>query len=218
MFGMYYVNDDNSKRWNIEPEVTWRPRQNIQFSGNLSYVDNHSAWAWIGSAEDENGATQYIWSALDQKTIRLTLRTDLTLTPTLSIQYYAQPFFTAGDYYDLMRVDDPYAKDFDKRFEMFGDRISYNEDNSEYEVDRNLDGVAEYTFAGNVDFNYKQFRSNLVLRWEYKTGSSLFLVWSQGFTDYETFQPFEFGRDAGTLFDTDGDNVLMIKISHMLNL
>lgn len=218
MFGMYYVNDDNSKRWNIEPEVTWRPRQNVQFSGTFSYVDNHSAWAWIGSAEDENGETQYIWSTMDQKTIRLTLRTDLTLTPTLSIQYYAQPFFTAGDYYDLMRVDDPYAKDFDKRFEKFGDRISYNEDNAEYEVDRNLDGIAEYSIPGQVDFNYKQFRSNLVLRWEYKTGSSLFLVWSQGFTDYETFQPFDFGRDARTLFDTDGDNVLMIKVSHMLNL
>jgi len=64
----------------------------------------------------------------------------------------------------------------------------------------------------------KQFRSNLVLRWEYMTGSALFLVWSQGFTDYEEFQPFGFGRDARTLFNTDGDNVLMIKASHMLNI
>jgi len=50
------------------------------------------------------------------------------------------------------------------------------------------------------------------------TGSALFLVWSQGFTDYEELQPFGFGRDARTLFNTDGDNVLIIKVSHMLNI
>ncbi|MBU0711921.1 hypothetical protein KJ762_08575 [bacterium] len=117
-----------------------------------------------------------------------------------------------------MKVDDPYARDYDKRFDKFGNHISYNNGSGEYEVDRNLDGIAEYSFSGYVDFNYKQCRSNLVLRWEYKTGSALFLVWSQGFTDYEEFQPFGMNRDIRTLFNTDGDNVLMIKVSHMLNI
>ncbi|MBN2602153.1 MAG: hypothetical protein JXR87_09180, partial [Candidatus Marinimicrobia bacterium] len=218
VFGFYFHNKDNVIGWEVEPEVIWRPHQNIQFSGSLSYNRFKDTFAWIGIAEDDNGADQYIWSALDQKTVNIVLRTDLTLTPTLSLQYYAQPFLTAGDYFDLMRVDNSYAKDFNKRFEKFDGRISYNNDDSEYKVDRDLDGIIDYSFSGNIDFNYKQFRSNLVLRWEYMTGSALFLVWSQGFTDYEEFQPFGFSRDTRTLFNTDGDNVLMIKVSHMLNI
>jgi len=218
ILGFYFKNEDNVTGWQLEPEVTWRPRQNIQFSGTLEYGHFQDTWAWIGKAEDENGDKQYIWSSLDQKTVSLVLRTDLTLTPTLSIQYYAQPFFTAGEYFDLMKVNDPYAKDYDQRFDKFGNQISYNDDSGEYEVDKNLDGIADYSFSGDVDFNYKQFRSNLVLRWEYQTGSALFLVWSQGFTDYEEFQPFGIDRDARTLFNTNGDNVLMIKVSHMLNI
>jgi len=155
---------------------------------------------------------------MNQKTISLVMRADLTLTPILSIQYFAQPFFTAGEYFDLMRVNDPYAEDYNRRFEKFGDDISYNCDNGEYEVDKGNDGIIDYTFEGQTDFNYKQFRSNLVLRWEYLTGSAVFIVWSQGFTDYESFKPFDVSRDARTLFNNDGDNVFMIKISYMLNL
>ncbi len=218
MVGFYFQNSDDVIGIGIEPEITWRPRQNIQLTTQVEFNRLQDTWAWIGKAEDENGATQYIWSSMNQKTISLVMRADLTLTPTLSIQYIAQPFLTAGEYFDLMRVNDPYAKDYDRRFEKFGDAISYNSENCEYEVDKENDGIIDYTFEGQTDFNYKQFHSNLVVRWEYRTGSSIFLVWSQGFTDYESFKPFDVSRDARTLFNNDGDNVFMIKISHMLNM
>ncbi len=214
----YFESSDNVVSRGITPEFTWRPRQNIQFTGYIDYGRFNDTWAWIGKAEDENGTKQYIWACLNQSTINFTLRTDLTITPTLSIQYYAQPFFTAGNYFDLMRVNDPLALDYNKRFEKFGDKIRYDNDAGEYIVDQDLDGTAEYSFGGNVDFNYKQFRSNLVLRWEYQIGSTLFLVWSQGFTNYEEFRPFQLNDDVRALFNTDGDNVFMIKVSHMLNI
>ncbi|MBL7067815.1 MAG: carbohydrate binding family 9 domain-containing protein [Candidatus Marinimicrobia bacterium] len=218
MEGFYFQSNDDVIGIGIEPEITWRPKQNIQLTAGVEFNNLKDTWAWIGKAEDENGETQYIWSSMDQKTFSMVLRADLTLTPTLSIQYFAQPFFTAGEYFDLMRVNDSYAKDYNKRFEKFGDDISYNYENDEYEVDKGNDGIIDYTFEGQTDFNYKQLRSNLVLRWEYLTGSAIYLVWSQGFTDYESFKPFDIPRDTRTLFDTDGDNVFMIKISHMLNI
>ena len=214
----HFENADNVHGSEMQPQLTWRPKQNIQLSSSVSYNYLKDTWAWIGTAEDDDGTTQYIWSSLNQKTISLILRADLTLTPNLTIQYYAQPFFTAGDYFDLMHVNDPDALDYNRRFTKYGDQISYNSDTEEYDVDRNLDGVPEYSFSGNVDFNYKQFRSNLVIRWEYRTGSALFLVWSQGFTDYEEFQPFGLRQDVRNLFRNDGDNVLMIKLSHMFNI
>ncbi len=51
-------------------------------------------------------------------------------------------------------------------------------DNDHFNVDENVDGKTDYTFEKN-DFNVKQFLSNLVIRWEYSPGSTLFLVWSQ---------------------------------------
>ncbi len=216
--GWHYLDRDKSNSYGFSPSVTWRPRQNLQFSVSTNYEKMNDTWSWIGVAELDNQDDEYIWSKMKQHTLSIVIRTDVTLTPTLSFQYYAQPFFTAGNYYDYMRVADSYAKDYNQRYEQLGDRIYYNEDWGEYIVDMNLDGDMDYSFGGNVDFNYKQFRSNLVMRWEYKTGSTLFLVWSQGFTDYEEFQPFGFNRDAKTLFNTDGDNVFMIKVSHMLNI
>lgn len=213
----YYQDASDAVSRGLTPEITWRPRHNIQISGSISYDHLSDTWSWIGKAEDENGDSQYIWSSMERKTLGLVLRTDLTLTPNLTVQYYAQPFFTAGEYFDLMRVVDPDARDYNRRFEKFDDRISYNDETGEYEVDKNRDGVVDYSFAGQVDFNYKQFRSNLVLRWEYQTGSALYLVWSQGLTDYEQFKSFNVPRDTRHLFNTNGDNVLMIKISHMFN-
>jgi hypothetical protein len=78
--------------------------------------------------------------------------------------------------------------------------------------------LAEYTFGGQIDFNYKQFRSNFVLRWEYSSGSTFYLVWSQGFTDYRSLGNFEFNRDIQDLFGAPGDNVVMVKMSHLFKI
>ena len=218
IFGFYFTNSDNVHGYEVDPSVTWRPRQNLQLSADLSlnYLDD--TWAWIGKANDENGQRQYIWAQLHQKVAALTIRTDFTITPNLTVQYYAQPYLTSGKYFDLMRLVDAHSSRYHQRFEKYGDQISYDHSNGEYVVDKGKDGSVDYTFSGEENFNYKQFRSNLVLRWEYRTGSALYLVWSQGFTDYETFQPFNVGRDLRRLFQTNGDNVLMIKVSQLLTL
>lgn len=218
LFASYYQSRDGVLSYQIQPEITWRPRQNVQLTAQINYNHLNDTWAWIGKALDENNEYRYIWSKLHRNLLSLTLRSDVTLTPNLTIQYYAQPFFTAGNYFDLMELVAPRSKNYEQRFRQFGEQIKLNPETGKYEVDKNLDGMSEYTFRGQTDFNYKQFRSNLVLRWEYQTGSTLYLVWSQGFTDYEPMQPFDLKRDFGHLFQTNGDNVLMIKVSQLISL
>ena len=64
-------------------------------------------------------------------------------------------------------------------------------------------------------FNFKQFRSNVVLRWEYRPGSTLFVVWTQGRDDFE---PQEGGRsmrdDFRRLFDAYTMNTFLVKLSY----
>jgi hypothetical protein len=123
----------------------------------------------------------------------VTARVDYTVTPTLSFQLYAQPFVTAGDYSDLRQLDDPRADRYEERF-------------------------TPYTDATPQDFNFKQFRSNTVLRWEYRPGSVLFLVWQQGRQDFRDAGSFDLGRDYGNLFRTRSDNTFLIKASYWFSM
>jgi hypothetical protein len=126
-----------------------------------------------------NNQLRTIVGSVDQKTFRLTLRVNYNLTPDLTIQYYGQPFITRPLYGHYAYVVDPLNPDYDARFHKWTNEVTYV--NGQYEVDENHDGIADYTFS-KPDFNFVQFRSNLVIRWEYRPGSELYLVWSQGCT------------------------------------
>jgi hypothetical protein len=147
---------------------------------------------------EESG--RYVFGRLDQTTVAVTTRLNYTFSPDLTLQLYAQPFVSAGDYGDFLQVADPAAADFDERFEP---------------------GAAP---GFNPEFNVQAFRSNAVLRWEYRPGSTLFVVWSQGRENFVNDGSFGLTRDFGRLFGTDENmpvpatNVLMIKLNYWLNL
>ncbi len=161
-----------------------------------------------------NGETRTIVSAVEQNTLRFTLRFNYNITPDLTVQYYGQPFITRPKYKDFGYVTDPLNKEFDQRFHRYtAGEISF--ENGLFKVDENRDGTVDYSF-GQPDFNFVQFRSNLVVRWEYIPGSELYLVWSQGNT------PDAFGdldRPLHTslfdnLFDQQGRNIFLVKMTY----
>jgi hypothetical protein len=127
-----------------------------------------------------NNSPRTIVASVKQKTLRFVTRLNYNITPDLTLQYYGQPFITRPLYEKFAYVTDPNAKKYENRFVAFAPaQIISNA--GEYSVDENADGTADYSFA-KPDFNFVQFRSNLVARWEYKPGSELYLVWSQGNT------------------------------------
>jgi hypothetical protein len=115
-----------------------------------------------------------------------------TLTPNLSIQSYAEPFVSAGDYSGYKQLVDGRAREYATRY-------------------------ASYAYAGDADFNYQSFRTTNVLRWEYKPGSSLFVVWQQGRSGDGVSGDFRFGRDFGGVFSAPANNVFLVKLSYWLN-
>ncbi|HEV7782306.1 MAG TPA: DUF5916 domain-containing protein [Chitinophagaceae bacterium] len=176
---------------------------NISLSGSYSYywrrqdqfVENISY----------NNQTRSIVGEVTQKTLRFTARINYNITPDLTLQYYGQPYITRPLYSHFAYVSSPMAKEFNDRFHIFTpNEISFN--NGTYSIDENHDAITDYSF-GQPDFNFVQFRSNLIVRWEYKRGSELFLVWSQGSTadafnelDTPVFNSLfdnAFGGDAG---------------------
>ena len=95
------------------------------------------------------------------------------------IEYYGQPFISAGKYTDFKSITQPNADKFRDRFHTFTPgEITLNQETNSYTIN---DGIGDFSLS-NPDFNFRQFRSNLVVRWEYLPGSTLYLVWSQGRT------------------------------------
>jgi len=139
-------------------------RRQDQFVGNINY----------------NNSIRTIVSEVDQETLRFVLRFNYNITPDLTIQYYGQPFITRPVYTNFGYVTNALAKAYNERFHTYGsNEISYN--NGTYYIDETGDGVADYSF-NDPTFNFVEFRSNLVLRWEYKPGSEFYVVWSRGNT------------------------------------
>ncbi|MEJ1222718.1 DUF5916 domain-containing protein [Sediminicola sp. 1XM1-17] len=123
---------------------------------------------------------RYITANIVQDTWATTLRVNYTINPNLTIQYYGQPFISRGRYTDFNYVNNPIAKDLGERVTVYDDN-QISKDNGFYNVDEDRNGTIDYNI-GDPDFSFVQFRSNLVLRWEYIPGSEIFLVWSQGVT------------------------------------
>ena len=160
------------------------------------------------------GGTHYVRGRLEQTTVSLTTRLGVTFTPDLSLQVYAQPFVSAGNYTAFADVADPTAAAFAERFRPYGaNQIAFDPATDAYTVDLDGDGGSEFGF-GNPDFNVRQFRSNVVLRWEYRPGSALFVVWSRGQTGSGPDGRFLFSRDVSGLFGADATDRLLVKLSY----
>ncbi|MEO6542139.1 MAG: DUF5916 domain-containing protein, partial [Ferruginibacter sp.] len=127
-----------------------------------------------------NNSTRTVVAELKQKTIRFTGRLSYNITPDLTIQYYGQPYLTRPTYQNFAYVVDPLADKYNNRFLRYSAN-QVSEHNGTFLIDENRDGLTDYSF-GKPDFNFVQFRSNMVIRWEYRPGSELFFVWSEGNT------------------------------------
>jgi hypothetical protein len=190
----YYVFTDVSgtTEWGVDPSVRFRVASRMQANIGMHLSAGRFDAQWVGNVNDANG-THYTFARLDQRTTSLTTRFDYTVTPALSVQLYAQPFITAGDFSNVRELADPRADAYRDRFQPFA-------------------GQAD-------DFNFKQFRSNTVVRWEYRPGSVLFFVWQQGRGQGGmNAGTFDIGRDYGDLFRTRSDNTFLVKGSYWFSL
>lgn len=214
----FYYGDQNDSRVNgFDIGTTYRPNKALSLSVSPSYEFNLENFQYVTTL-DLGAGKRYIFARIDQKTLALTCRLNLSLTPELSIQIYGQPFISAGKYSEFKHITDSRAREYGDRFHEFTTgEIEYSPDTEEYHVDENFDGVEDYAF-GKPDFNFLQFRMNVVVRWEYIPGSTLYLVWSQGRTGTSSVGDFSFREGMGDLFSVHPHNVFLIKFSYCFQL
>jgi hypothetical protein len=134
------------------------------------------------------------------------------LTPDLSIELYAEPFAATGEYYRHGELLEPGESAL----------LFYGEDGTT--ATRGEDGSLHVTTPGgaftlgNRDYDFRSFRSNAVVRWEWRPGSTAYLVWQQ---NRAGVSPNVRSVGPGSLadpFDFAADDVVMLKVSYWIPL
>lgn len=205
-------NDNYSRRTSLDLDLTYRPINalRISLSPSLNYNKNHMQYVAIA---DENGNDVYVVGKINQTTARIVMRATLMLTPNLSIQYYGQPFGTSGMYTDFKQMTNPNAAEYMDRFVPLPLLTLAND---VYSADTDGDGSGNFSFD-KPDFNFGQFRSNAVLRWEYIPGSTLFLVWTRERNG--AFYNNDPGHEKYSFdFDEKGHNIFLLKFTYRMVL
>jgi hypothetical protein len=187
-----FGNNGEGSRWfGFSPGINLRPASALSAEVGFNYNNNEQGEQWVQAVTGATG-TRYVFGRLDQVTTSITTRFSYTLSPDLSIQLYAQPFVSAGAYKEYKELVNPNA-------------------------DRHADRYAPFAYDGNADFNVLSFRTTNVMRWEYKPGSALFVVWQQGREGFTQRGNYRFSRDFGDVFATPSTNTLLVKLAYWFN-
>lgn len=175
---------------NYNLNLNFQPRPQVQATISTGITDGHDAAQWIKSADvTGDGVTDYVYGELDRHVVNMTARTTYAFTRDMTLEVYLQPFVAVGDYSNIRKL--ARAKSFD--FEPV-------------------------TYADNPDFNSKSLRSNVVFRWEYRRGSTLYLVYNVSNSDASRPGEFSAFRDLRSGFGAAGTQVLMVKLNYWLGL
>lgn len=207
--------DDGAKSFSISPGFVLRPSGNIDLNLWSNFNHSYSMLQYVTGVSIEEH-THYIISRIDQTTVSFTLRINYTIAPNLTLQLYSQPFISAGKYREFKEVIDPRAESYKDRWNMFAPYEVFLQNGQYHILTPGMD--KEKIIFDNPDFNYRQFRLNLVVRWEYLPGSVLFLVWSNSINDFDEKGVFSLKKDLQGLFKSPSNNVLLLKISYWFNV
>jgi hypothetical protein len=159
---------------------------------------------------------RYVFATLDQPTTSLSTRVDWTFSPRLSLQLYGQVFVGAGNYYGYKELEAPATFDFSR----YGvDRGTITRDTSSvYTVDPDGGGPAAAFTFDDPNFNERSLRGTVVLRWEYRPGSTIYLAWQHRRSDSAPVGDLSLARDLRGVFGAAGNNVLILKATYWLGL
>jgi hypothetical protein len=190
--------DGRSRSWNAGPEIDYKVAGRFSSALSVNHARNVANAQWYGNYTDSVGATHYTFAHLNQTTNSATVRLNYTFSPNVSVQAYTQPFVSKGTYTNIRQLSaTPRADSYDARYAVYGDTS----------VTNNPGG-----------FNFKEFQSNVVFRWEYKPGSTLFLVWNEGRQGYIPAQgTTDFSGDVRDLMRLHPANTFLVKVSYWLN-
>jgi len=201
-----------------------RPRSNVSLSLGPSLRHSETGFQFVGSYADPAHTTfygtRYVFGRLEQNSLSMNTRFNVTFSPTLTLELFMQPFITAGDF---SRYNEFAAPRGSRRL-IYGQDMgtvvvtppATAGDPATITVDADGGGTAPSFSFPDPTFTFRSLRGNAVLRWEYRPGSTLFVVWTRSGSSVLTRGQIEFGDDARALFRGPSDNIFLVKVNYWL--
>lgn len=217
---------DASGAWSSFTDLTVALRITTSLDASLepSLSRTYGTAQYVASVRDAYAertfGRRFVFADLHQTTASLTARLNATLTPDVSLEIYAQPFLSSGRFDRLKELRTSRAFDFGR----YGSEIgSWSRTDGAYVIDPDGAGPARPFELVDQDFNVRSMRGNAVFRWEWRPGSTLFLVWQQSRSQRASAEggqsvgDFDLSRDTRALFRIQPDNIVQLKISYWFN-
>jgi hypothetical protein len=222
--GVQYIRPvDNTEGGRVSyfPSVTLKPSSRLLVSLSPSLDLDNTAQQYVTAVTDATVApafagTRYVFGRLQQKTLSMDTRVNVTFTPNLTLEMFAQPFLASGKYSSFKEFAEVKSRHMNEFGRDNSSTVVTNRDPQSgaitgYTIDPDGPGVAPAFTFGNQDFNLRSLRGTGVLRWEYRPGSTLYFVWTQERDGFDQFGDFNFSRDRSALFRDRPTNIFQIK-------
>jgi hypothetical protein len=213
----FWYHQPESDSWTREVSLplNWRPASNVDIRITPELARDYNSWQYLQTSTVAD-SLHYVFGELKTTTASMTIRANITFTPDISLQLYAEPFMSTGEYVGLRDVLDPKAPTFGGRFRDFSnDDLSVID--GEIWIDVDGDGAGDSN-VGQPDFRMISLRSNVVLRWEYILGSTLFLVWQHGRSAVNDNSQFRLWDGIREMLRLPAENVVVLKANYWLSL
>ncbi len=221
--------EDSGSQAEVGLEIRYRPSDRVELSLEPAFGKGRTGMQYVGSTGALPYAPtygrRYVFGDLERREFSLETRVEVSFTPRLSLQIYAQPLLSSGDYtaYKQLTAAERYAFDvFEEGTPFTGGRIgcvggrTCVDDGTRW-VDFDGDGTADWSFRDRP-FNVRSLIGNAVLRWEFRPGSTIYLVWQRFQEDEQQIGDFDFRRDADALLRSPSSNVFMVKMSWWIGM
>jgi hypothetical protein len=208
MFMLNYTGDHNTDGYNrfntLSPSLTFRLGNHVYMTGQFNYSWNTDNLQYVAPR---------IMGHMDQETYGLTMKLQANITPDVSLQFYGSPFTSVATFSRFKEAADTRSKVYGERFHTFDPQaLSYNE--GIYTAEGQQGNVS---FA-NPDFSFNEFRSNLVARWEYLPGSTLYFVWEHHMSDRSNRYLSGWRSNLDRMSGLPATNTFMIKLNYWFTL
>ncbi|HJU67138.1 MAG TPA: DUF5916 domain-containing protein [Gemmatimonadaceae bacterium] len=194
-FNWLFADEGKTDGTFIDPYVTFRFGSPFQLTIGGGFGRDHNDSQWFGNFTDTlTGVTHYSFAHLDYQETSISARMNYTMTPNLTLELYARPFRATGVYTNFREVGaTPGAEDYDARFQPYTPPPSQD-----------------------TQFKFTELISNSVVRWEFRPGSTLFVVWQHGREGPGPDDRFRqsWMRDYRELFGQHPDNTFLVKLAY----
>ena len=201
MLGLDYRGEhDTAGHYNYNtwsPKAAFRIGNHLYMSTQFDYSHNTDEQAYVRSVP--TALIPYMTAKMEQDTYGVTLKVQANVTPDFSVQFYGSPFTSIAKYSEFKDMTNTTAHKFKDRFRLMSD---------------------EEVEAHNIspDFSFNEFRSNLVARWEYLPGSTLYIVWEHIMSNRDKYYRSGWNDNLNKMFDLPATNTFMVKINYWFNM